>query len=780
NAGSTLNVASSERIGSIAGAGNISINLNQRLVTMATADTTLSGVISGLGGLAVWQGGRLTLTGANTFSGGLNLASGTVVIGNSSALGTGTVNAGIGGFEYANGVSIANAIALDGVVITEGGAPILIAPASLATPFHVASGSATQSGVISGVGGIAKTGTGTLIVTGNNTYTGGTTISAGTLQLGNGGTGGAIAGNVANAGALAFNRSDAATFAGVISGAGAVTKAGAGTLTLTGANTYTGATTVSGGTLAVNGSIASATTVASGGTLGGTGTVGGITTIQSGGTLAPGNSVGTLTINGNLSLQAGSTYAAEITPAAADRVTVSGTTSIAGSLNATFQSGVTYAPASYTLISSTGALSGTFSAFNTVGLPGGFRTSLSYSAGAVSLLLERSDLLPLLGGLGTVNQVNVAGGIDRAVLAGATAPASFQPLYNMSGTTLGAAINQLDGQINAQVAEALSSNYFAFLRLLMGEGGSGGNGASASYAPGKSYAAADAPKPAQLTPGELNVWGAVFGGETELSASAATGAAGLYSDGYRFAAGLTYAADEGLLLGAGIAAGQDNFDSGNGRARGGDLSLGFHARQSVFDSGYLSAAIGFGWTSVKTMRTITISGTDVLQGKPDADTIGGRVEGGYRIALDESVDLTPFAAIAIAGFDTPAYTETALGGSNAFALTYQARSSLMGNTELGARLGRSFEWAGSPGRIELVAGWAYSVNDRAISNAAFQSLAGSSFQLLGVNQAKNSAILGVNLEGRTGFGLDYGLKLDSRVGDGSSILTGTGRIGWRL
>ena len=87
------------------------------------------------------------------------------------------------------------------------------------------------------------------VLTGANTYTGATTISAGTLPLGNGGTTGSVAGNIVDNSALVFNRSDALTYAGLISGAGAVTKIGAGTLSLTGDNTYTGATTISAGTL---------------------------------------------------------------------------------------------------------------------------------------------------------------------------------------------------------------------------------------------------------------------------------------------------------------------------------------------------------------------------------------------------------------------------------------------------------------------------------------------------------------------------------------------------
>ena len=107
--------------------------------------------------------------------------------------------------------------------------------------------SVTYGGVVSGTGSLTQAGSGTPILTGANTYSGGTTISAGTLQIGNGGTTGAIAGNVVDNGVLAFNRSDSITFAGNISGSGSVLLIGTGTVSLTGTNTYTGGTAVGGG-----------------------------------------------------------------------------------------------------------------------------------------------------------------------------------------------------------------------------------------------------------------------------------------------------------------------------------------------------------------------------------------------------------------------------------------------------------------------------------------------------------------------------------------------------
>ena len=127
------------------------------------------------------------------------------------------------------------------------------------------------SGSLAGTTTVVKAGTGTLTIHTTNSYSGATIVadgtlildgsfdqspvtirSRGTLQIGTGGTSGALGtNNVVNNGMLVFNRSDAITNGAAISGSGGLTKLAGGTLILTGTNTYGGLTTISNGTLQI-------------------------------------------------------------------------------------------------------------------------------------------------------------------------------------------------------------------------------------------------------------------------------------------------------------------------------------------------------------------------------------------------------------------------------------------------------------------------------------------------------------------------------------------------
>jgi len=141
--------------------------------------------------------GTLTLSAANSYSGGTTLAAGTLRAGNNAAFGTGTLtlNGGTLASDSATTRTITNAITLGGnVSLTEAatgtGELFLNGPAAFgnATRTLTVAGAnvAWLRGALSGVDGLTKAGSGFLFLAGSNSYTIGTlSLQAGTMGVGN-------------------------------------------------------------------------------------------------------------------------------------------------------------------------------------------------------------------------------------------------------------------------------------------------------------------------------------------------------------------------------------------------------------------------------------------------------------------------------------------------------------------------------------------------------------------------------------------------------------------
>lgn len=192
----------------------------------------------------------------------------------------------------------------DGYQLTDGGGSITLSPLGNTITVTNAAHTARIAAPIAGTSGLTKAGAGTLVLSSSsNTYSGNTTISLGALQVGDGGTSGALGGgNVVNNSKLVFNRSDGYSVSNAISGSGNLYQVGSGSTTLTASNSYTGTTSVTAGKLIVNGTLTSgggAVTVGDGvhagtGVLMGSGTIQRSVTIAKGGSISPGNSPGIL------------------------------------------------------------------------------------------------------------------------------------------------------------------------------------------------------------------------------------------------------------------------------------------------------------------------------------------------------------------------------------------------------------------------------------------------------------------------------------------------------
>jgi autotransporter-associated beta strand protein/T5SS/PEP-CTERM-associated repeat protein len=200
-------------------------------------EVTVGAVIDGAGALTKRGEGTLTLTAANTYTGGTRIEGGALAIDAANKLG-----------------AAGTAITLDGGTLQTTGNYTISRPMTLeegggAINFTLGA-QLTYTGVISGDGGLEQRGGGVLVLTGANTFTGALTVSDGALHIGNGATG-SITGDLVNNSWVEINRTGTLAYAGDISGTGDLVKHLSGTATLSGALSYDGATYVYAGTLAI-------------------------------------------------------------------------------------------------------------------------------------------------------------------------------------------------------------------------------------------------------------------------------------------------------------------------------------------------------------------------------------------------------------------------------------------------------------------------------------------------------------------------------------------------
>lgn len=337
-------------------------------MTLSSGTFDMAGNAETIGSLD-YQGGTLTQGGAT-----LTLASATTAL----TMRDTTIS---GNLSIPNGGAVVFDNTNDGTATISGNVDL----GGTTHLFDIADGTATFDMTVSGIisnGAITKIGSGTLLLTGANTYSGGTLISAGTIQ----GDSTSLQGNITDNANLIFDQSFTGTYSGSISGTGTLDKEGTGTLILSANNPVSGAVTVNAGTLLVDGALSGGGTmsVASGATLGGSGTITKDTTIS--GILSPGdNGIDTLRFVGAETLASGSTLNNDISPTATDLVSILGTLSISSgsTLNILPQVGNYTSPFTYTLIHTTGGVSGTFSTVN-FSLPL-FAGTLTYTATDVLL-----------------------------------------------------------------------------------------------------------------------------------------------------------------------------------------------------------------------------------------------------------------------------------------------------------------------------------------------------------------------------------------------------------
>jgi len=686
------------------------------LVFYQTSAGTYAGVISGTGSLVKNGTGALTLTGANSYSGGTTLSAGTL---------------------------IGNTTSLQGNIVNN--AALVIDQAS----------AGTYAGVISGTGSLTKDGAGALTLTGANSYSGGTTLSAGTLV----GNTTSLQGDIVNHAALTFDQTTTGTYAGAISGNGTLAKTGAGELVLTGdSSAYTGTTDITAGVLAVNGALGGAIQ-SSGGTLGGSGTLGNVV-IAAGGTLAPGNSIGTLNV-ANVTLDAGSTYAVQLDDGGFvagtnnDLLNATGTATINGGTvhvapeNGT-DDGSTYTPGTYTILTAAGGVSGTFDALTDDYAFLAF--ALGYDANHVFLTSSLASTGFCLTGM-SGNQC-AAG---NAVFSQGADHGVYDSVLTLSNAEAPAALDQLSGEIHASTKTALLQDDRFAREAALGR-----------LRSAQGSADADAGQVARETSRGTTFWTQGFGAWSRWDGD--RDAADMKRNvGGLFIGGDTQVADN-VTLGvmAGYSRSSLHVDDRASSATVKSHTLGAYAGDA-WGAFSLKGGVAGGWHNIDTSRSIAFTGfADSLHASYKARTFQAYTEAAYGIESGKT-RFEPFANLAYETLHTDGYREN--GG--AAALTANGQSDHATFSTLGLRAGTPLAFGAKSARLSGSLGWrrAYGGTPSAMQRFA---LGGDAFTVDGVALARN--VLAVD----AGFELDLTKSATMRLSYNGQFGSGVSDQGARL
>jgi autotransporter-associated beta strand protein len=563
-------------------------------------------------------------------------------------------------------------------------------------------------------------------------------------------------------------------------GFGFFQKTGGSTWTLIGANTASGPWTIDSGTLEVNAALASSNmTVNSGGTLAGIGTVGSVN-VSGGGTLAPGSagSPGTLTVARNLVFQPGAIYLVRVNSSNAPSagMTTGGTAALAGTVEAAFAVGSS-ASRNYTILHTAGLGGTTFDGLQISNLPGGFGASLDYTT--TDALLELTATLGAGTGQLSGNQQQVATALNNFFNAGGALPPSFVNVFGLTGSNLNTALTQLSGEAGTGGQQAAFQLMTEFLTLMLDPFVDGRGGTVLGFAPNSDtlsfqLASADAAsltKSAPVAQG-WTLWGGAYGGVNHTSGDPATvGSHDLTASTGGFAVGADYRLSPSTALGFALAGGGTGWSVAEGL--GGGRSTAFQAGvygKTTFGPAYVAASLAY---TQHWMSTDRLSfGFDQLTAQFDAESFGGRAEGGYRFNFP-IVAVTPYVGLQSQAFITPSYSESDTSGGS-FGLSYAGRTATDTRSELGSRFDRTF--ALDPTTLLVLRAklaWAHDwVSDPSLA-AVFQALPGAGFIVRGATLPSDFGLVSAGAELHFASGLALAAKFDGEFAGRAHTLAGS-------
>lgn len=248
------------------------------------------------------------------------------------------------------------------------------------------------------------------------------------------------------------------------------------------------------------------------------------------------------------------------------------------------------------------------------------------------------------------------------------------------------------------------------------------------------------------------IFGAAYGGNTQIGGNAALGSHDATSRVYGAMGGASYALSPATELGFAFGGTSFALAGGMGSGRSDMFQAGVFAHHGFARNGYLSGAFAYGWHDVTADRTVVTG--ERLRGAYKAGVLSGRLEAGWRIDTAWA-GVTPYAAAQTISYRMPSYLEQGNGAIDSFALGYAGRDVTATRSELGLRLDRTTVMGDTLLTLRGRAAWAHNFDTARNVAATFQALPGSGFLVNGAAMAPDAALVtaGAEIAWRNGFAL---------------------------
>ena len=416
----------------------------------------------------------------------------------------------------------------------------------------------------------------------------------------------------------------------------------------------------------------------------------------------PGSAVGTpLAVNGPLSFAPGSIYGVRLTPTANDSVAATGTATPGGATVSVTAGGGPIAPGTtYTLITATGGVNGTFSGV-TSNLAF-FAPTLSYDATDVFLTAAFNYAAAGV----TQNQRAVGAGLNNAARLNGGGGALLTGLDQVPAGQGGAVLDSLSGEGIAATQNLAHREAGMFTSAIFDQTtfyGAGGGNQIVLTAPQPGFVAlapqdtlkaaaagkpirelADLPRPAFVETAPVaptrtwRAWGTGFGANEDIHSNAAIGYAAQMNTIYGGAVGVDYQVAPGTLLGL-AAGGSDGAFNVPNRATSGSTTGGHIAGYSLASFGPAYGAFSASGSFFQNRTTRNVGGfgglgSETEKGNFSSREVRVRLEAGRGFAAGAYGTLTPFVALEIASLRSDGFTEQGIAGPGLFALNVAGQS----------------------------------------------------------------------------------------------------------